>query len=208
MRWHGILYILQFSFWCLAYLFALLRGWRDKTYSIPLPAILLNVAWELLACTVYRQYLPVAPVMAITWLLLDLCILFQVFLYSPNEFPGINRFVFASLILNGLLLCIYVFHLAHAAGLTYLLSAFPQNLLMSILFVRMLKVRRSLRGQSFYIAIFKFLGTLCAMLFVLLNFLSPLYETTFAAIIFFDLIYLNLVWSHLQRAGANPWLLW
>lgn len=201
------LFILQFLFWCIAYCLALIRGWKDKTHAIPLPAILINVVWEMLACTLYREYSPIGPFMPAVWLLLDFGILLQAVLYSPREFPHLNGLAFSSLVMGGLVAGFAVFYLAHVKNIPYIWSAFPQNLMMSILFVRMLTTRNNLRGQSIYIAVFKYLGSACAiMLAMQASTLPLLYGVTFAAILVFDLLYLVLLFIRMKQLRINPLL--
>src|SRR4051812_5154247 len=76
-------------------------------------------------------------------------------------------------------------------------SAFGQNLLMSVLFIAMLYARRSLRGQSVFIALSKMLGTgLASVAFYLYATVSQgsvLLPFLYVAILVFDLIYVVMV---------------
>jgi hypothetical protein len=189
------------------YVLALIRGFVDKTYAIPLPAILANVCWEALYGTIFRNQSPVGPYVPVAWLILDLGLLFQVLRYGRREFPGINPNLFVLIIAAGLAVCGGMLYYAQVEGIDFLSSAFPQNLMMSILFVPMIFVRTDARGQSFYVAVFKLLGTLCAIL--LASFpviaLSGMKTVTFLAILFFDTLYIILVYQKLRRLHFVPW---
>ncbi len=93
--------------------------------------------------------------------------------------------------------------------------------MMSILFVTMLLRRDSLRGQSIYIALSKFLGTFFAFLLALFWSprslhehwdtllpdryypLSPLLLTLYAGIFLFDLLYIALVFQKSRADGVS-----
>src|SRR5262249_15705413 len=77
-------------------------------------------------------------------------------------------------------------------------SAFGSNLMMSALFIAMLRRRNDIKGQSVYIALSKMLGTFTAFLTVPYSeLLTLLYLVTFCL----DLIYTILLYDKCQ-AGA------
>ena len=88
-------------------------------------------------------------------------------------------------------------------------TAFGQNLLMSILFIRLLLDRKDLAGQSLYIGLAKMLGTFCASVMVFAYAPESHLTVFFAwAILCFDLVYIGLFIRQSRRLGINPLLRW
>jgi hypothetical protein len=186
-------------FWILAYVCIISKGFKDKTYGMPLIALCANISWEF----IFSFILPPSPPQLFVnylWFGLDSVIVFQFFKYHKNEFPntsslkvyitiGILIFSAFSIILSSTIL------IGDHRGVY---AAFGQNLLMSILFVVMFFKRgRGLRGQSIFIAVFKMIGTgLTSLHFYLYE---PVSQSSFAlpflfvSILFFDLLYVLMM---------------
>ena len=161
--------------WTIVYIDGIRLGFRDRSYAIPFYALALNFAWELL----YTYFgfrtngVTVQNVFNAVWFAFDVGILYTYFKFGRKYFgtgrpdpsadaDGTDRYFVAWSIL-GLITAFAVqyafrreFGVSKAAGY----SAFPQNLIMSILFVGMLVKRGSREGQSLTIAVNKWLGTL------------------------------------------------
>jgi hypothetical protein len=162
-------------------------GFRDKSYAIPFYAAL-NFAWELLY-TIFgfrTNGVNVQNIFNAVWFAFDVGILFTYFKYGqkyflrwlltdPSDADGTDKSTYRSVNAHrdkaafiawsilGLVTALAVeyafikeFGVAKGAGY----SAFPQNLLMSILFIGMLVKRGNREGQSLLIAINKWIGTL------------------------------------------------
>jgi len=205
----SIILILGGIFWILTYVFIISKGYKDKTYGMPLLALCANISWEF----IFSFLLPHSPpqlYINYLWLVLDVIIVFQFFKYYKNEFPN----------LSSLTLCI-VFGISVASAFSIILSggiflgdvdgvyaAFGQNLLMSVLFVVMFFKRgNTLRGQSIFIAIFKMAGTgLTSIHFYLFEpvsqslFVLPL---LFISIFFFDLFYTVLIVAQYKKNNKS-----
>ncbi|WP_458747319.1 transmembrane-type terpene cyclase [Candidatus Nitrosocosmicus sp. T] len=148
-------------FWILTYIFIISKGYKDKTYGMPLFALCANISWEF----IYSFVLPHSPpqlYINYLWFVLDVVIVFQFFKYYKNEFPNIQSLKLYAVFLVALSSAFSIILL----GGTFLgdddgvYAAFGQNLLMSMLFVVMFFKRgNTLRGQSIFIAVFKMLGT-------------------------------------------------
>src|ERR687885_337267 len=148
------------AFWALTYVLMIRRGFLDETYGMPLVALCANVSWEFIFSFVHPHG-PVQRPVNIIWFTLDLIILFQLLRYGPREFADLSKRVFYAMF--GLALAT---SFCAVLSVTYefddwdgAYSAFGQNLLMSALFLAMLRVRRSPRGQSVSIAVSKAVGT-------------------------------------------------
>jgi hypothetical protein len=182
------------ALWTFTYVLMIRRGFLDKTYGMPLVALCTNVSWEFIFSFLYPHG-PVQRPVNIVWFSLDLVILFQLLRYGPREFEDLSKRVFYAMF--GLAL---VTSFCSVVSVTYefddwdgAYSAFGQNLLMSVLFLIMLRARGSPRGQSVFIALSKMLGTgLASVAFYLYSPLSEgsvLLPFLYVAILAFDLMY-------------------
>ncbi|MDE1862280.1 MAG: hypothetical protein KGI33_05140 [Thaumarchaeota archaeon] len=147
-------------FWSLTYVLIIRKGFADRTYGMPFVALSANISWEAIFSFVH-PHRPPQLYIDYAWFLLDLVIVFQCLRYCGPEFPKFSHTKIRLLFLLS----------AAASSVSIYLScywfedwqgayaAFGQNLLMSILFIFMLRQRNGLRGQSFPIGLFKMLGT-------------------------------------------------
>lgn len=213
-------------FWTLAYVLIIRRGSRDRTFGMPLTALGANLAWEciFLVETLQHQVYDARLAMILPWTLLDGAIVYQCFRFGPQDFrqPLVRKYFRLGLVgilgMAAAVLFSFVREVHDAIGWY---AAFGQNLMMSILFVTMLLRRDSLRGQSIYIALSKFLGTFFAFLLALFWSprslhehwdtlladryypLSPLLLTLYAGIFLFDLLYIALVFQKSRADGVS-----
>jgi hypothetical protein len=195
----SILLILGGIFWILTYVFIISKGYKGKTYGMPLLALCANISWEF----IFSFLLPHSPpqlYINYLWFILDGIIVFQFFKYYKNEFTNLSPLTlytvfgisvataFSMILLGGIFL----------GDVDGVYAAFGQNLLMSVLFVFMFFKRgNSLRGQSIFIAIFKMVGTALTSLHFFLfepasqnSFVLPF---LFVSIFLFDLFYTVLI---------------
>jgi hypothetical protein len=180
-----VLTIISGVCWTIVYIDGIRIGFRDKSYAIPFYALALNFAWELL----YTYFgfrtngVTVQNIFNAVWFAFDVGILYTYFKFGRKYFPwseaanpssvneprksGVktphskNAFVAWSVL--GLITAFavqYAFRLEFGVSKAAAYSAFPQNLIMSILFIGMLVKRGSREGQSLTIAVNKWLGTL------------------------------------------------
>lgn len=182
------------AFWSATYLLIIRRGFKDKTFGMPMAALCANISWE----AIFAFFTPHdAPQLYVNyiWFSLDVVIVWQFLKYGKKEFPNITKWQFFGLF--GLCLVVSVpmilavnNELQDEIG-AY--AAFGQNLMMSVLFVTMLFNRKGIDGQSFYIGLFKMVGTgLSSLAFYLYRPIaqeSNLLQFLFVAIFVFDLIY-------------------
>jgi hypothetical protein len=215
-------------FWTLAYALIVRRGWKDRTFGMPLVALAANLSWEVifLVETIRLDGADARLALILPWTLLDVAIFAQCFRFGADDFadPWVRRWfrplllaiiVFTALVLRSII------HEFHDAIGWY--AAFGQNMLMSILFVAMLLRRDDVRGQSLYIALSKLLGTWFA--FVLALFwspptlhehwktllplayqpIAPLLVTLYAGTLAFDLLYVALLLRACRARGVDPW---
>ena len=170
-----ILTVISGVCWTIVYIDGIRIGFRDKSYAIPFYALALNFAWELQ----YTYFgfrtngVTVQNVFNAVWFAFDVGILYTYFKFGRKYFrsfqdqsatypDGTDKYFIAWSIL-GLITAFavqYAFRLEFGVSKAAAYSAFPQNLIMSILFIGMLVKRGSREGQSLTIAVNKWLGTL------------------------------------------------
>jgi hypothetical protein len=218
-------YIFVALFWTLAYIAIIYRGWKDKTYGMPIVAMSANIGWEGLLTFVIPTPL-ILQIRNVVWFSLDVLILIQCLMYAPRELrhPVLQRYarpiVIASVIMATAVVGTFMVEFQDLRGWY---AGFGMNLSMSILFVFMYLDRNDIRGQSLYIALFKFLGTLGAIgavIFaspenVLTGFTgvlpdqwyppSPLMLVMYGVIFVFDIIYIVAIYRQIAARGINPW---
>jgi hypothetical protein len=181
-------------FWSATYILIIRRGFKDKTFGMPMAALCANISWEMIFAFFSPHDAPQLYVNYI-WFSLDVVIVIQFLKYGKKEFPNISRWQFFAIFALGISIAIPMilavnYQLEDSVG-AY--AAFGQNLMMSVLFVTMLINRKGIGGQSFYIALFKMIGTgLSSIAFYLYRPIaqdSILLQFLFVAIFVFDLIY-------------------
>jgi hypothetical protein len=170
-----LLIIISGICWTIVYIDGIRIGFRDKSYAIPFYALALNLAWE--ALYTYHGFringVDAQNIFNAAWLTFDIGILYTYFRFGhrywrafPDQPPAIaggTPFAFVGWSVLGLITAFAVQYavireFGVAKGAAY--SAFPQNLIMSILFIAMLARRGSREGQSLLIAVSKWIGTL------------------------------------------------
>lgn len=198
-------------FWTLTYLLILRRGFKDKTYGMPALALCANLSWEFTFAFIFPHPPPQLYINYV-WLLFDVGILLQFFMYGRHHFSRLlpEKLFYPSfllmLVLSALTIILISYEYDEFIGIY---AAFGQNLLMSVLFVSMLLQRNNIRGQSIYIALFKMIGTILpSILFYLYFPKSYLLILLYLAILIYDLFYFFLLYNRTKMEGLNPWHRW
>ncbi|MDF2958376.1 MAG: hypothetical protein K0S39_111 [Paenibacillus sp.] len=202
--------LLQFGvgfFWTITYIFIIYKGFRDRTCGMPFAALCANLSWEFLFSFIF-PFEPLQLAINLLWLALDFIILCQFIYYSSESSPfGNSSYVIwlptlaLALLLNmGITLEFHDFEGKY--------SAFGINLMMSLLFIKML-TEQGLLGQSIFIAISKMAGTLCAsLLFFSLYPKSVLLTLLYLLILILDIIYIIMIRYRsikvVHRSNAAP----
>ena len=181
-------------FWSATYILIIRRGFKDKTFGMPIAALCANISWEMIFAFVLPHDAPQIYVNYI-WFSLDVIIVIQFLKYGKKEFPNIPKWqIFAIFALGISVAAPLILGISNELGDGVgAYAAFGQNLMMSILFVTMLINRKGIGGQSVYIALFKMIGTgLSSTAFFLYRPIaqdSTLLQFLFVSIFVFDLIY-------------------
>ena len=222
--------------WIICYAAIIWRGFKDQSYGMPIVALTLNLAWELVFALLIPPHgsadallIPHGALKAqgifLVWATLDLVILYTYFRYGYKYFQksyGIDR---ATWIGFTVLMLVFSFFLMWTGGHFFWqfdayfnrdqiegakLIAFAQNAIMSISFIAMFYLRGSVEGQSFTIAWSKWLGTSMTggIIYALSRGEEGAFVITMIAFIFVcDVFYMQLVYRALKRQGINPWKL-
>lgn len=150
--------------WSIVYIELIRKGFKEKTCAMPLFALGLNFAWEILYSFdgfAFNTFGGIQPWVNLIWAVLDAVIVYLYFKYGRQYFPEKAKkyFVpFSVLAFATSFIIQFAFYFRFktaAAGY----AAFAQNAAMSILFVTMLFFRGNTRGQTMLMATAKWIGT-------------------------------------------------
>jgi hypothetical protein len=210
--WALVLTLVSAVCWTWVYVECVRVGVKHKTYAMPLFALALNFAWEVIHAYLdlsESSAIEVQAVVDLCWASADVFIIATWLRFGAKYWP--ERLGRASFYLWGALVFLVAFILqllfvrefGSAAGARY--SAFLQNLLMSVLFIDMFFKRKGPEGQSLVIAVNKWIGTLAPTL--LFGYLErSLFITVVGGLCtVFDLIYIGLLvaWGRDARQGER-----
>jgi hypothetical protein len=192
--------------WTVVYLDLINRGFRDRTYGMPLFALALNFAWEFIFGFLVGEGIGVQRIVNVTWFVLDAIIVVTYFRYGRREYPATVQRWFIPWSVTAFVVAFVILFVTNLEfpdfwGARY--SAFAQNLLMSVLFIAMLVGRNDVRGQSMTIAVFKWLGTLAPTIQVYGQTGSNLILALGAAIFVYDVIYIAMLHRQFAALGLN-----
>ena len=157
--------------WTLAYAIVIYRGFKDKSYGIPWPCIVLNVAWE----AIFSFELTHAKLHWFFlygnrfWFAFDLVILYQLarFGRGAQVLPWLRRWFVPLLALSAATAfgAVYTFTL-YFNDLKGVASSMAMNLVMSIAFPAFHLSRPGREGLSTAAAALKLIGTLAGSFFL------------------------------------------
>ncbi|EOI6974999.1 hypothetical protein ACMVKW_001323 [Listeria monocytogenes] len=157
--------------WTIVYIELIRNGIKHKTYAMPLFALSLNFAWEVIYSindlVINSNSIGVQGLVNLVWACFDLIIVYTYFKYGKKYFPENAKKYFIPF-------SILVFITGFAIQLAFYFSfdpipaaqysAFMQNVAMSILFLTMLFQSHNTRGQTLLMAYSKWIGTLAPAL--------------------------------------------
>jgi hypothetical protein len=194
--------------WSLCYILLIRRSALDRAHAMPLAPLCVNLSWEFIFGFLYPDAPPMNWINMI-WCCVDVIIVWQYLRYARQEWPkNLPQACFAPFFV----LCLVI---AFFGVLTLTLdwkdwhgtyTGWGDELLICITMVSLLVRRGSVRGQSLYIALTRFFGSLVLIPGQYIQepgsrFLIFIY----AAFIVFDLIYICLYCRQARLEGINPW---
>ncbi|MDD2971177.1 MAG: hypothetical protein PHE02_03465 [Lachnospiraceae bacterium] len=213
--------------WTVTYFCLVYRGFKDKSYGMPMVALALNFAWEVTFSFIFPPSNSgiALTIINIIWCLLDMGIVITLlkngYQYFKEEYTFSQNifyifFALALLLSFGIMITGATFF----APFDYFLGdtfesakfiAMIQNAVMSILFVRMFYARKKnghpIEGQSFYVALTKMIGT--SFTVGLTSITDHPDNWKFIAVvevtcIIFDIWYTIVIWRELKSNHINP----
>jgi hypothetical protein len=227
MHWTEFPILLSGIAWTITYVALVYRGFKDKSYGMPLVPLALNFAWETTFSIIYPPQDSNGIITAINtvWMVCDIGIITTYFLYGFKYFKKNYQLTYSTWFIITLIAFIISFGIMITGG-NFLAQfelyfrnsifegakfiAFIQNLIISICFILMYWERQSSEGQSFTIAWTKWLGTSMTVGLYYL-FIDHKGESTSLMAIFIistfllDTYYMQLIYRHLKAEGINPW---
>ena len=217
--------------WFVAYILIIRRGRLDKSCGMPFAALCANISWEIIFSFIYPEfacagrspnlptnYNPFArgitagsgaqELVNIIWFLMDVLIVGTYLWYGKRDFtPLLPQKLFSPsfLVTFGMSMVIVGTSVQQFNDCEGVYSAFGMNLMMSVLFPIMLLQRGDSRGQSFYIAAMKMLGTAgFSIRFYALNPDSAFLNAQYIFILLFDMLYTGMIFQKLVKERINP----
>ena len=162
----NLLALLSGVFWTVVYIDSIRIGIKDESFAMPLWALGLNIAWELIYAILgyLHDGLSLQTVINGIWFLFDIGLIYTYFKYGQKYFPkrfkpgwfyGWGVFV---IVVTFVVQLAFLVEFGYGPSAAY--SAYLQNLLMSVLYIQMLLRRNSTEGQTLLIAVSKFFGSL------------------------------------------------
>ena len=73
--------------WTIVYIDLIRRGFKDKTYGMPLFALAFNIAWEFIFGFLVGGEVSLQKVVNAVWFLFDAVIVYTYFKYGRKDFP-------------------------------------------------------------------------------------------------------------------------
>jgi hypothetical protein len=220
--------------WSTAYLLIIYRGFKDRTYGMPMPSLAANLSWEAIWAFIIMPFSDIGHILTVPWFCIDMVIAWQCLRFGRNDAtePFLRKYhpwLFAAAVAIAFPVTYLAFQEFDDWYAEY--TAVGGALLMSILFVGLLIRRRTANGQSMYIGVAKWLGTLLAWVATSLTVnttaahpwpaspwsfaadtvthmaypLTPLITFMYAATFVTDILYIVLLRSKLREAGISPW---
>lgn len=192
--------------WTLAYALIIRRSHLDRTWGVPLPALCLNLSYELVFGFVHPLATPANYVNAI-WFLVDVLILAQFLRHGRAAFPAPLARLFVPATLACVAIAVAVSlgvtsDLGLARGNSYL--GWGAELLLCACFVGLIHRREGIGGQSLWIAVARMLGSWAIIpaqeVEVSLSFVRVVYVASTAL----NVVYIYLYVKKCRSLGVNP----
>ncbi len=164
----NILVIISGITWTIVYIELIRKGFKDKACGMPLFALTLNFAWEVLYALdglfFSKSFILPQTIANAVWAFFDIFILVTWFRYGKKYMSENSKKYFISYtilaLIVGFVMQIAFYVSCNTKEIASIYSAYAQNVAMSIMFVIMLFRRGNTKGESLTAAICKCIGTL------------------------------------------------
>ena len=164
----NILVIISGIAWTIVYIELIRKGFKDKACGMPLFALTLNFAWEVLYALdglfISKSFILAQTIANVVWAFFDIFILVTWFLYGKKYMSKNAKKYFISYtilaLIVGFVMQIAFYVSCNTKEIASIYSAYAQNVAMSIMFVITLFRRGNTKGVSLIAAISKCIGTL------------------------------------------------
>ena len=200
-------------FWVLAYALMVRRGFRDKSFGMPVTALCVNLAWEVIF--LFSSGTPLKFRIGIgSYLALDLVVLYTCLRFGRADYPSplMQRYfnTWIAFIFGLALVAVSAFKQAFADTYGGISATFT-TLLLSTQLVALLVRRNGVSGQSFYIGLCVLVGDAFGWV---MNYVAqdgpqpnipiPWVNAANFCILTCNVLYLVLYFQICRRDGLNP----
>ena len=164
----NILVIISGITWTIVYIELIRKGFKDKACGMPLFALTLNFAWEVIYALdglfISKSFILAQTIANVVWAFFDIFILVTWFKYGKKYMSENAKKYFISYtilaLIVGFVMQIAFYVSCNTKEIASIYSAYAQNVAMSIMFVITLFRRGNTKGVSLIAAISKCIGTL------------------------------------------------
>ena len=164
----NILVIISGIAWTIVYIELIRKGFKDKACGMPLFALTLNFAWEVIYALdglfISKSFILPQTIANVVWAFFDIFILVTWFMYGKKYMSKNAKKYFISYtilaLIVGFVMQIAFYVSCNTKEIASIYSAYAQNVAMSIMFVITLFRRGNTKGVSLIAAISKCIGTL------------------------------------------------
>ena len=163
--------------WTIVYIELIRKGFKEKACGMPLFALTLNFAWEMIYAIdglfISKSFILVQSIANVVWAFFDIFILVTWFKFGKQYMSENSKKYFIPYSILALIVAFtmqFAFYFScDTPEIASIYSAYAQNVAMSIMFVVMLFRNGNTKGQSLIIAISKWIGTLTPTIYGCIN---------------------------------------
>ena len=205
--------------WTITFLLLIRRGFVDRVSPYPATALLCAFPWNIVYFLNFHPPFALVDWIGVVYFCVgDSFMMYFLFRYSRDEYPHVPTgwfgpgfaFVFLANVGMQYLFMRELTALEPEGGRGYISAAlfgmYTYYYIYAVSFILMLWRRKSVRGQSLYIAVGKMLGTGVSVPYVHMHYVfSPLVWFLGGMIFVTELTYAVLVYRQCRAEGIDPW---